>query len=336
MGIVKLRGKNATGSNSAVDAWPVVSAKTLISTAVQFAYASANAADAYYVSKGNPTMTVAAPAVVTLSTHGLVSGDYVKFTTTGALPTGLTAGTQYFVIYVDANTFKLATTYADAINGINPITTSGTQSGTHTLYAGGTGARLVLAKLIDSTGAYREELVQLNGTTKVASSIPLSFRCVGLEIVQYGSGGTGAGIIYCADTGDTWTSGVPQTASKIFGEILAGQTEDQGGHFTIPRGNAGRIRQFIASFPDITTTAKYGYCELQYRPPLATSPNFVPGLAWKRYCILGVSSASNMSPFFIEETPETIPELSDIRIQYRQSAACEVSAIAEIELTPKV
>ena len=335
MGIVKLRGKNATGSTAAADAWPVVSAKTLISTAVQFAYASANAADAYYVSKGNPTMTIASPGVVTLSTHGLVSGDYVKFTTTGALPTGLIAGTQYFVIYVDANSFKLAASYADAINGKNPITTSGSQSGTHTLYAGGTGAREVTVKLIDSTGAYREEAVQLNGTTKVVSAIPLSFRCIGMEITKYGSGGTGAGIIYCADTGDTWTSGVPQTAAKIFGEILAGQTEDQGGHYTVPRGNVGRVKQFIASFPDITATAKYGYCELQYRPPLATSPNYVPGRAWKRYCILGVSSASNMSPFYIEEIPETIPELSDIRIQYRQSAACEVSAIAELEISPK-
>jgi hypothetical protein len=74
------------------------------------------------------TMTIASPCVVTATGHGLTSGDPIQLTTSGALPTGLTAGTTYYAVVLDANTFNLAAT----LGGAN-INTSGTQSGTHTL-----------------------------------------------------------------------------------------------------------------------------------------------------------------------------------------------------------
>lgn len=83
---------------------------------------------------GTFTVTIAAPAVVSLTAHGFITGDQVYFTTTGALPTGLTANTIYYVVRVDANSFNLSTTLANAIAGTK-ITTSGTQSGTHTAVA---------------------------------------------------------------------------------------------------------------------------------------------------------------------------------------------------------
>lgn len=81
---------------------------------------------------GTFTTTIAAPAVVTLSTHGLQTGDQVYLTTTGALPTGLSVNTLYYAVRVDANTFNLSTTRANAYAGTK-ITTTGTQSGVHTL-----------------------------------------------------------------------------------------------------------------------------------------------------------------------------------------------------------
>jgi hypothetical protein len=71
----------------------------------------------------NPVVTVsiASPAVVTLATHGLSAGDtFVPFTT-GALPTGLTAGTTYYVLSaLTANTFTVAATAGGtAIIGLN-------------------------------------------------------------------------------------------------------------------------------------------------------------------------------------------------------------------------
>jgi hypothetical protein len=75
------------------------------------------------------TVTIAAPGVFTATGHKLLTNDIIKFTTTGALPTGLTAGTSYYAIYLTADTFSVAT----SLNG-SAITTSGTQSGIHSLY----------------------------------------------------------------------------------------------------------------------------------------------------------------------------------------------------------
>ena len=76
------------------------------------------------------TITIASPAVITWANHGLTKDDVVKFTTTGALPTGLATATAYYVIPVDANTFRVCT-IAGGKNG-TPINTSGSQSGVHT------------------------------------------------------------------------------------------------------------------------------------------------------------------------------------------------------------
>ena len=61
------------------------------------------------VDTGDDTIAVAG--------HGLVDGDLVTFLTLGALPTGLVAATDYYVIRVTSGSFKLATTYANAIAG---------------------------------------------------------------------------------------------------------------------------------------------------------------------------------------------------------------------------
>lgn len=73
------------------------------------------------------TMTIAAPGVLTWTGHPLIDNDALQLATTGALPTGLTAGTTYYVRSSTTNTFQLA-----ASRGGSAITTTGTQSGTHT------------------------------------------------------------------------------------------------------------------------------------------------------------------------------------------------------------
>jgi|SRR5579871_327465 len=82
-------------------------------------------------SLGTFTVTIASPGVFTLNSHGLVAGDAVYLTTTGALPTGLSQNTIYYVISagLTANAFELATS-----RGGSAINTSGSQSGTHTLH----------------------------------------------------------------------------------------------------------------------------------------------------------------------------------------------------------
>jgi hypothetical protein len=79
-------------------------------------------------------MTIASPCVVTLTTNGFTAGQAVQFTTTGALPTGVTAGVTYYAGNIATNTFNLYDTEANAITGgaTGRVDTSGTQSGTHT------------------------------------------------------------------------------------------------------------------------------------------------------------------------------------------------------------
>lgn len=83
----------------------------------------------------NPvTITIAAPGVVSWNTHGFAAGTAIKFSTTGTLPTGLTAGTTYYVCSgatLLTNSFAVATSLSNALAG-TAVTTSSTQSGTHT------------------------------------------------------------------------------------------------------------------------------------------------------------------------------------------------------------
>ena len=76
---------------------------------------------------GTVTITIASPGVVTF-TVSLVEGTAVSFTTTGALPTGLSAGTTYYLRNVSGLTANLSATPTGSV-----ITTSGTQSGVHSM-----------------------------------------------------------------------------------------------------------------------------------------------------------------------------------------------------------
>ncbi|HEV7258936.1 MAG TPA: DUF3383 family protein [Bosea sp. (in: a-proteobacteria)] len=91
------------------------------------------------------TMTIANPGVVTWTGHTLQNGNQVRFTTTGALPSGLTAGTNYYVVNQATNTFQISATL-----GGSAITTTGTQSGTHTAVSPQYGGSI--AEYIESMG----------------------------------------------------------------------------------------------------------------------------------------------------------------------------------------
>lgn len=81
---------------------------------------------------GVVTITIASPGVLTLSNHGLAINDPVYLTTSGALPTGLSPSTIYYVQSVPTSaTFTLSATAGGAV-----INTSGTQSGTHHIAKG--------------------------------------------------------------------------------------------------------------------------------------------------------------------------------------------------------
>jgi hypothetical protein len=72
------------------------------------------------------TISIANPAVVTLVSHGFAAGDVIRFTTTGALPTGMSISEKYFVIAagLGADVFRISQTL-----GGTALETTGTQSG---------------------------------------------------------------------------------------------------------------------------------------------------------------------------------------------------------------
>lgn len=100
------------------------------------------------------TMTIANPAVVTWTGNTLNNISPVVFTTTGALPTGITAGTVYWTTNVSGNTFNVSTSIANAIAGTK-VTTTGSQSGTQTATSGmplSTGSPLSITALSLTAG----------------------------------------------------------------------------------------------------------------------------------------------------------------------------------------
>ena len=126
---------------------------------------------------GVVTFTIASPCVATFSVL-LTEGTAVKFSTTGALPTGLTANTTYYLRNVSPQSVEanLSATPAGAI-----INTSGTQSGVHSV-----------SELVDVPTKQNYILVSdtsrfvlVFGTTPVGSSVrdPMLIRWSNAESV---------------------------------------------------------------------------------------------------------------------------------------------------------
>ena len=124
--------QDITGSRTLVYAWPFMfpgGAAPTLSTGKLVLDTLYYAINSYSTSA--VTVTIAAPGVMTWTAHGLMSGQRIQLTTTGALPTGLSTSTTYWVTVINANTFSLSTSLANA-QAATFITTTGSQSGVHT------------------------------------------------------------------------------------------------------------------------------------------------------------------------------------------------------------
>lgn len=77
------------------------------------------------------TFTAAVTDIITQVAHGYALGLKVQMTTTTTLPAGLALATDYFVIPIDANTYKVASSLVNA-NAGTAVDITGTGTGTHT------------------------------------------------------------------------------------------------------------------------------------------------------------------------------------------------------------
>ena len=81
---------------------------------------------------GIANISNANPGIITLVNHKLQTGSSFYLTTSGVLPTNLSLNTLYYAFVIDPNSFRVCTTFANALAG-NGINTTGTQSGNHSL-----------------------------------------------------------------------------------------------------------------------------------------------------------------------------------------------------------
>ena len=142
------------------------------------------------------TFTAATTDICTASAHGFRTGDKVRLTTSNTLPAGLSLATTYFVIRLDADTFKLASTDANAVAG-TAVDVTGTGTGTHTItgYENTTGiffeqrAIAVLAGLPNTTN----ELAAAFGIPQVMAFTPMTEPESGFSasLVRWQAAGTG-------------------------------------------------------------------------------------------------------------------------------------------------
>ncbi len=144
------------------------------------------------------TITIASPGVLTYTAHGFPAGTPVVLTTTGALPTGLTASRVYYVVNPTLNTFQLSATLGGA-----PIVTTGSQSGTHT-------AKAQIHRQYESQTGTRATVTMTIATPGVVTSVAHGLT-TGTPIVFSTTGalptGITAGTVYYAltVTTDTYT-----------------------------------------------------------------------------------------------------------------------------------
>lgn len=167
------------GRTFRVDAIPYVNPTGLAEDASNhFTVAIANVSRALTFT--GKTFTAAnATEIFTSAAHGLLTGDGpVQVSNSGgALPTGLSAATDYYIIKIDADTFYLATSRAAAYAGTNLLITSD-GTGTHTLSAVAATVRPVIV------GSYSTNSAGAGTNTLVANAFtPLALSSTDADVV---------------------------------------------------------------------------------------------------------------------------------------------------------
>lgn len=126
-----------------------------------------------------------------------------------------------------------------------------------------TGALTVEVDWLDANFVPSTTAITLNGQTKV-TGLANCLRINDVRVTTSGSGKTNAGDIYVYDNSDTVVSGVPQTSSKIFQKISAGDTVARGGFYTVPAGCQLQTQQFRGGFDDVSVASRSGNFTISY------------------------------------------------------------------------
>jgi hypothetical protein len=192
------------------------------------------------------TVTYSTTNILSLTGHGLNVGDPVYFTTSGTLPTGLTASTLYYVISTNlgANQFSVSTTYNGSILS---ITAAGT--GTHTVHSASCYAAATLAIDDDTKTNTNHDLYLVNATTSASNSIIVKYNARASLTVGALTGGPASGTSVSAFVLKTATLATTGTQSQT----------NSGRIFTVNHGSASGVKSLY-----FATTTRI------YRTPVST------------------------------------------------------------------
>ncbi len=167
------------------------------------------------------TLTIASPCVISWTSHQLSAGDPVKFKTAGALPTGLVAGTTYYVIAtgLTADVFRVSATLGGAA-----INTSGSQSGVHTAYhvPFGCASDFSTFNLPDVRGEFVRgldngrgvDVSRVLGAAQAQDLQPHSHEYTGEHVSPVGTGSDSGSATYASGTSNTGAAGVTETRPR--------------------------------------------------------------------------------------------------------------------------
>jgi hypothetical protein len=136
---VALNGTAAINQEVSVDSHSTLGNLTIVGTcaAGDLLSTAASGGVKKFSGQTGQTVTVAnATDVWTATAHGLTTGERIRLSNSGgALPANAVATTDYYVFVIDANTFKLYTSRANALLGgaTGLLDVSGDGTGTQTL-----------------------------------------------------------------------------------------------------------------------------------------------------------------------------------------------------------
>lgn len=167
--------------------------------------------DASVAGAATATVTYSTTNILSCNGHGLAIGDVVVFTTTGTLPTGMSANTLYYVIATNfgANQFSLSTTFGGTILGISAAGT-----GTHTMHAG---SNIIAATLaIDDQVSNTEHPIYLvNGTSTALAATITRYNLRASLTVGALTGGPASGVSSSAFVLKTNPATITGTISQL-------------------------------------------------------------------------------------------------------------------------
>ena len=193
---------------------------------------------------------------ITETSHGLLDGDQVSFTSSTTLPAGLSAATIYYVVGRTANTFQVSTTLGGA--AVN-LTSQGT--GTHTCYPAqpinGTGSTPALAWTASSSsplsGTY--SLLYAHGAAnEVGNGISTPFTIDAKD----------KGKSISVEFDETLVSGTYSTsANTAYSDLtvwiydITNGVRIQPSTYNVSAGVAGANIKHVATFPTASDSVSY-------------------------------------------------------------------------------